>query len=395
LVHSGIKDNNGELFTSNSADLVDVWNSNDINLVRKKMIDGERLSQCQVCYKAEDKGGSSLRLDLLSHWCNGPKKIEFQKIYDEYLSGLKMKSPVSVEVRTGSICNLKCRMCFPTCSVLIEKEYNKIQKTQPGWHKLHFGPGSSHIIHDKYFLETIKNFESIEVLRFSGGEPFLNESTNHLISEAAKSGHSKHIDLFVNTNFTKITDQLLEDLSTFKTVNIDISLDGYKQVHEYIRSGLSWNTIEENLIKLRPYLNENFYLTTNTTVQNLNVLYIKEILEWTITELNITPVLCMLNNPQFLAVNNMPDQMKIEALKRLNDLMNSDLVNNFKNSQWLKGRLTNIIETINLPCNVEKFQEFLYFTEITDKERNQDFRVSVPLVAEYYLNYIKQEDINV
>jgi hypothetical protein len=57
--------------------------------------------------------------------------------------------------------------------------------------------------------------------------------------------------------------------------------------------------------------------------------------------------------------------------------------------------LTNIIETINLPCNVEKFQEFLYFTEITDKERNQDFRVSIPLVAEYYLNYIKQEDINV
>ena len=135
--------------------------------------------------------------------------------------------------------------------------------------------------------------------------------------------------------------------------------------------------------------------TTNTTVQNLNVLYIKEILEWTISELNITPVLCMLSNPQFLAVNNMPDEMKIEALKRLDELMNSDLVNNFKNSHWLKGRLTNIIETINLSSDVNKFQEFLYFTKITDKERNQDFRVSIPEVAEYYLNYNNQEDSNV
>lgn len=395
LINDGIKDNDGKLFSSDSANMTEVWNCNEINNVRKKMINDVKLPQCQVCYKAEEKGGSSLRLDLLSYWYNGSKRPEFQKMYDEYLSETTMTGPVSVEVRTGSICNLKCRMCYPSCSILIEKEYNKIQKTEPGWHKLRFGSGSSTVIHDKYFLETVKNFENIEVLRFSGGEPFLNESTNHLISEAAKSGHSKHIDLYVNTNFTKITVQLLEDLSTFKTVNIDISLDGYKQVHEYIRSGLSWTTIEENLIKLRPYLNENFYLTTNTTVQNLNVLYLKEILEWTISELNITPVLCMLSNPKFLAVNNMPDEMKIEALKRLNELMNSDLVNNFKNSHWLKGRLTNIIETINLNSDVNTFQEFLYFTKVTDKERNQDFRVSIPEVAEYYLNYNNQEDINV
>jgi hypothetical protein len=62
----------------------------------------------------------------------------------------------------------------------------------------------------------------------------------------------------------------------------------------------------------------------------------------------------MLSNPKFLAVNNMPDEMKIEALKRLNELMNSDLVNNFKNSHWLKGRLTNIIETINLNSDAPK-----------------------------------------
>jgi organic radical activating enzyme len=385
LVNRGIKDANGNEYNSSTANMNEVWNSQDLNAIRAKMIAGEAVPECRECYKIEEHGGGSLRKDLMSGWYNGENKERLQKALDEYQSGQAMTGPVSVEVRTGSICNLKCRMCRPADSILIEKEYNKLNRTTDGkWQTLHFGSGSSTIEHDKYFLETINNFQHIDVLRFSGGEPFLNESTNHLIAEAARTGHSQHIELFVNTNFTRITPQLLEDMSTFKAVNIDISLDGYKGVHEYIRTGLKWETIESNLEMIKPYLSKHFYLTTNTTVQNLNVLYLEDVLRWTIKDLNITPVLCTLTNPSWLSVGNMPEEMKDEARLRIQNLINSDLVRGFKFPEWLIGRLNTILDAINVPANTREFERFIYFSDILDKERNQSTQDSIPEVAKFY-----------
>lgn len=392
LVYRGIKDDNGNTFASDSVNMDEVWNSKDLNNVRQQMIDGVPSKDCQQCYDLEKMGGGSYRNDLISFWMNGNGRKKLDNAIAEHRSGQSMTGPVSIEIRSGSICNLKCRMCYPTASVLIEKEFNKLHRTEPQWIKISSDPGSSQIDHDKYFDEVVDRLEHIDILRFSGGEPFLNDTTNAVIAKAASSGHSKHIDLFVNTNFTKITEKLLEDLSTFKTVNIDISLDGYKQVHEYIRTGLEWSTIEENLVKIRPYLNKNFYLTTNTTVQNLNVLYLEDILRWTINELNITPIFCVLENPKWLAVRNMPPDMKAEAKRRLTALINSDLVNNFKYPLWLAGRITSVLESIDLPADTSEFNRFLYFTQVTDAERGQDYRDSVPEVASYYEQYypIKQ-----
>ena len=387
LVQRGIKDDNGNEFKSSNASLSEVWNSKDLNNVRQQMIEGKPVNDCEVCYKLERMGGGSLLTDLTAHWMNGPRKEHFDKALAEYHAGQGMSGPVSMEIRTGNLCNLKCRMCYPTASVLIEKEFIKLRKQDSEWNKISNDIGSSMLSHDGYFQEVINNFHRMDALRFSGGEPFLTDITLQIIHEAASTGHSSHIDLFVNTNFTRITTELLEDLKTFRTVNIDISLDGYKQVHEYIRSGLEWTSIEENLLKIKPYLTQNFFLSTNTTVQNLNVLYLEDILQWTIGKLDITPVLCVLDNPKFLAINNMPDDMKREAASRLNKLIESDLVKNFRQSHWLQGRLKSIIETIELPADPEEINRFLYFTQTTDKNRNQDYRVSVPEIASYYEPY--------
>jgi MoaA/NifB/PqqE/SkfB family radical SAM enzyme len=393
LVQRGIEDDNGNVFKSDGANLQEVWNSKDLNNVRQQMIEGKAVKDCEVCYNLERIGGGSLRTDLLSHWMNGPRKEQFDNALAEYYSGQGMSGPVSMEIRTGNLCNLKCRMCYPTASVLIEKEFNKLRKQDSEWNKISDDIGSSMLSHDGYFQEVVNNFHRMDALRFSGGEPFLTDITLKIIHEAASTGHSSHIDLFVNTNFTRITTELLEDLKTFRTVNIDISLDGYKQVHEYVRSGLEWSSIEENLEKIRPYLTQNFFLSTNTTVQNLNVLYLEDVLKWTIDELNITPVLCVLDNPKFLAIRNMPTEMKIEASKRIRNLIDSDLVNNYKTSHWLKGRLTSILESIELPADTEEFNRFLYFTNVTDKARGQNYRESIPEVASYYEQYYPVREV--
>lgn len=393
LVHTGLKDDTGKEFHSSTSTLDEVWNSSDLNSVRDKMIEGTPIHDCSVCYNAEKSGGGSLRKDLVREWVDGSSKEQLTNILTEYNETKKVSAPVSVEVRTGSICNLKCRMCHPTDSILIEKEYQKFDRTIPNWTKLNYEKGSSHVEHDSYFQQVIDNLPNTQRLRFSGGEPLINESTHEVIAEATRKGYSKNIDLFINTNFTKLTTEILENLKTFKTVNIDISIDGYKGVHEYVRTGIDWNDIDENLIKIRPYLNENFYITTNTTVQNLNVFYLEDILKWSITELNITPVLCVLNNPTWLAVKNMPPDAKVEATKRLTALMNSDLVMSFKHPLWLAERIQSVIESIKVPADPQEYNRFLYFTQVTDSERKQNYRESIPELASYYEQYYPIKDL--
>ena len=155
---------------------------------------------------------------------------------------------------------------------------------------------------------------------------------------------------------------------------------------------MQWNTIEDNLEKIKPYLNKNFYLTTNTTVQNLNVLYLEDILKWTIQDLNITPVFFVLDTPSFLSVKNMPGDMKVEATRRIQALVDSDLVKRFKHPAWLTGRLTSIMEAMNTPANDYEINRFLYFTSITDAERDQDYRTSIPELASFYQPFYPIKD---
>jgi hypothetical protein len=89
----------------------------------------------------------------------------------------------------------------------------------------------------------------------------------------------------------------------------------------------------------------------------------------------------------------MPGDMKREASMRLNQLIDSDLVKNYKQPQWLQGRLRSIIKTIELPSDPKQINRFLHFTHITDKNRNQDYRVSIPEVASYYEPYCSIRDI--
>ena len=41
----------------------------------------------------------------------------------------------------------------------------------------------------------------------------------------------------------------------------------------------------------------------------------------------------------------------------------------------------------------KEFNRFLYFTDVTDKERSQDYRVNVPEVASYYEQYYPIKEI--
>ena len=83
-------------------------------------------------------------------------------------------------------------------------------------------------------------------IHFGGGEPFISPA----IVEVLNSISSKTY-LRCNTNMTRINDRVLDALKKFDTIEIEASIDGVGPHNEYLRHGSKWNSIVENLKKLK------------------------------------------------------------------------------------------------------------------------------------------------
>jgi MoaA/NifB/PqqE/SkfB family radical SAM enzyme len=101
----------------------DIWNSAYMRNVRRAMLNGERLSACEVCYESEAASGQSYRTFA------GLEPLEGVAVTPEQLtmygarSGYRVDQwPQSIKLEIGNLCNLKCRMCYGGNSSQIERD---------------------------------------------------------------------------------------------------------------------------------------------------------------------------------------------------------------------------------------------------------------------------------
>jgi hypothetical protein len=97
----------------------EIWNSDYMREVRRKMLNGERLSECETCYKQEAATSTSYRKYVnslaLSDKPLEPALIRSANYYVE-------ERPSYMKLELGNLCNLKCRMCGPQSSSEIERD---------------------------------------------------------------------------------------------------------------------------------------------------------------------------------------------------------------------------------------------------------------------------------
>ena len=101
--------------------LAEIWNSDEMRDIRREMVEGRKLAGCEECYQNEASGGSSMRIRDNETWDLGWLNEDHVSI-DELkriaaANDFRLPfSPVSIEVDTGSLCNLMCRMCHGAVS---------------------------------------------------------------------------------------------------------------------------------------------------------------------------------------------------------------------------------------------------------------------------------------
>jgi uncharacterized Fe-S cluster-containing radical SAM superfamily protein len=234
------------------------WQTNkNYQEIRNKMLNGTTIpDHCSSCYDLESKHIRSARQQETVEWANRLNLTSLQDLAN-------ITHPSYYEIRPSNICNLQCRMCGPTSSHLIGREYKKINLVSkiPPKERSDFG---------------MVNFTNLKKLYVAGGEPTAMTEFYDFLDLCIQQNKTD-FEFVINTNATKLSNRFKTQLKEFSNIQFIVSLEGVGALNHYIRWPSAWETIVENM----RYLKKNgHFITTNTTVSIYNVLGLYDLLKF-------------------------------------------------------------------------------------------------------------------
>lgn len=228
------------------------WNSEHMKSVRRRMMAGETLPECEVC---NDK---LLNTSVYRSYFNslfGHKYLQAMSETDA--TGFTSMKPVSWDYRFSNLCNFKCRMCGDMLSSSWESEqrqHNMINWHDPknNWMKPEVKKQIERFQEDQIEAEFSQAVEEhrVEEVYWVGGEPLMYEQHWKYMKRIVDLGDAKNVYARYNTNLSRTSYRginLYRDiLSNLRDWQICASIDGTGKIGEYIRTGLNYGQWLEN-----------------------------------------------------------------------------------------------------------------------------------------------------
>ena len=228
------------------------WNGEHMRSVRRRMMKGETLPECEVC---NDK---LLNTDVYRDYFNHL----FAHKYDEAMrttdtDGRTTLLPVSWDYRFSNLCNFKCRTCGDMLSSAWETEqrqHNMIDWNNPknAWMRADVRNQISEFQDSKIEQEFSAAVEqhNVEEIYWVGGEPLMYEQHWRFMQRIIELGDGPRLYARYNTNLSRIDYRgvnLYRDiLRHVQDWQICASLDGTGATGEYIRTGLDYEQWKRN-----------------------------------------------------------------------------------------------------------------------------------------------------
>jgi len=228
------------------------WNSDHMRSVRRRMMSGETLPECEVC------NDRLLNTSVYRSYFNqlfGHKYNEAIASTDD--TGLTTMQPVSWDYRFSNLCNFKCRMCGDMLSSAWETEqrqHSMIDWTNPKntWMVPEVKKQIEQFQENQIENEFSRAVEEhrIEEVYWVGGEPLMYEQHWRYMKRIIELGDGPNVYARYNTNLSRINFKginLYHDiLPRLRDWQICASIDGTGKIGEYIRSGLDYDAWREN-----------------------------------------------------------------------------------------------------------------------------------------------------
>jgi organic radical activating enzyme len=231
---------------------------------RKLMLNGERPSECDYCWKVEDQGDnlSDRIYKSTEQWARPYIDDIVSKPWDDNVD------PSYVEVSFGNVCNFKCSYCaphissqwmeeiekygaYPTTDKFNNLEWIKSQKMMPIPNK-----------DDNQYVEAFWKwwptmYKNLKHFRITGGEPLLNKNTFKVLDYIIENPNPD-LEVSINTNLNppvEVFDKFLEkikiiiDEKKVKNFKLFTSAEAHGKQAEYIRHGMNYDEWLSNIHK--------------------------------------------------------------------------------------------------------------------------------------------------
>ena len=228
------------------------WNSEHMQSVRRRMMAGETLPECEVC---NDK---LLNTNVYRTYFDHLFGHKLKEVYDSTdVSGHTSMEPVSWDYRFSNLCNFKCRTCGDMLSSAWETEQKShamvdYSNSKNNWMVPAVRQEISRFQDTQIEAEFSRAVErhSVEEIYWVGGEPLMYEQHWRYMKRIVELGDGPKLYARYNTNLSRIhyrdMDLFRDILSHIRDWQICASLDGTNEIGEYIRTGLDYEQFCRN-----------------------------------------------------------------------------------------------------------------------------------------------------
>ncbi len=304
--------------------LKEYWNSAEMREYRIALLKGEKVKRCSPCYYEDEFGKINGRRKQLAKSAIDVKDFDNSLVASPHFNdfmfsyeteGRTTRLPGDLQIDVGNLCNAGCLFCSPDWSSYLQADFNKLdlEYTTPGplWmqNKEKFNEFLSNLVQNDY----------LKYIHLLGGETLyikqFYEIADHLID------HGKtDLILGTTTNGTIYNKDLERYITSFKNFHLNISIESFDLINDYVRYPGKVADIKENILKfvaLRDKHPDKFVLTLQSTPSILTILHLDTIFEF-LLEHNIIIESCnILFKPTCFKMEYLPEHLRKLAIAKL------------------------------------------------------------------------------
>lgn len=353
-----------------------------IKELKQNMLQGIKSDFCSRCYEQEASTGTSKRMTETFNL----QKHNTEKILDGEEVPIK-----ELELRLGNLCNIGCVGCNTSSSNFFVKEIkknkadiSKFDKRFVRAYNAHNGKNNDWINDTQFWQNIESHLSNLEYIYIAGGEPTIVQKNWEFLEKVIELGYADKIKLGLSSNLTNMQDRHIEIYNSFKTTWLYCSIDGYKEVNDYIRYPSKWKAISKNFEKLVSRCNENVKIKVLPVISIFSIWKLYELrkyiehVEKIYNKRLLFTTHTLLRDPKWQSLVHMPLEAKKEAIEIIDKIAKEFVGKDV--DQW--DKVKTFIETET--DTQETFYSGEAFAENFDSMRNIKWQDAIPELRRYW-----------
>ena len=379
--------------------LEEIWNNDVMKRIRRQVLNSERPKECEPCFNLEDQGVESLRVRHITGKIPEARINLYPNALEDIREDFSMPFKIpTIELKLNNLCNLKCRMCHPGDSTSWN-DWDQIEDFYKRENNIIFHLVEDNNLKNKPHLDKFqdnlewwnsleRNLPYFRRVEFAGGEPLMDPQHYRILDMLAPYGHQIEIKYATNLSILgKSNRTVWEYWPKFKSIAVNVSIDGLHTSYEYIRGNAYWSELIHNIKQIQTIPNIN-RIVGAVTVQVSNVLILDKMIEYFLDDLGIVFHTHRVEYPKVLSAQVLPLELKNLALQRLEAI--KPRIKDFKLVKkypqllnYTLGQIQDNINYINARDQSDKWKDCIEFNRRLDKTRNQKFEEVTPEFKTY------------